>query len=49
MSKVTIIKGEGPTIVPVAAMQLQRFARQWRDVCVSLWPNLFPQPYMREA
>jgi thymidylate synthase (FAD) len=29
-----------------ADLEIQRFARQWRGICVSIWPNLFPQPWM---
>jgi thymidylate synthase (FAD) len=27
-------------------MEMQRFAKKWRRVCVERWPNLFPQPWM---
>lgn len=29
-----------------ADLEIQRFARAWRRVCVARWPNLFPQPHM---
>jgi len=32
-----------------ADLEFQRFARQWKRVCVEHWPNLFPQPHMREG
>lgn len=31
-----------------ADLEFQRFARKWKRVCMSLWPNAFPQPWMRE-
>lgn len=32
-----------------ADLEIQRFARKWRGVCVARWPNLFPQPWMKET
>jgi thymidylate synthase (FAD) len=32
-----------------ADLEIQRFARKYKRVCVERWPNLFPQSYMREA
>ncbi len=32
-----------------ADLEFQRFARQWKRVCVEHWPNLVPQPHMREG
>lgn len=29
-----------------ADLEIQRFARTWRRVCVARWPNLFPQLWM---
>lgn len=29
-------------------LEIQRFARKWRRVCVERWPNLFPQPFMQD-
>lgn len=31
-----------------ADLEFQRFARKWKQVCMKHWPNLFPQPWMRE-
>jgi thymidylate synthase (FAD) len=31
---------------PLADLEIQRFARTWKALCVKRWPNLFPQPYM---
>ena len=31
-----------------ADLEIQRFARKWRKVCTDRWPNLFPQPHMKE-
>lgn len=30
-----------------ADLEIQRFAKKWRKVCVDRWPNLFPQPWMK--
>lgn len=30
-----------------ADLEFQRLARAWKRVCMSLWPNAFPQPWMR--
>lgn len=30
-----------------ADLEIQRFARTWRKLVVTRWPNLFPQPWMR--
>lgn len=32
-----------------ADLEIQRFAKKWRRVCVERWPNLFPQPWMKET
>lgn len=32
-----------------ADLEIQRFARKWKRICVARWPNLFPQPWMKEA
>jgi thymidylate synthase (FAD) len=32
-----------------ADLEIQRLARTWAKVCMDSWPNLFPQPHMREA
>lgn len=32
-----------------ADLEFQRFARQWKRVCMKFWPNAFPQPWMREG
>jgi thymidylate synthase ThyX len=29
-----------------ADLEIQRFAKKWKRVCVERWPNLFPQPWM---
>lgn len=31
-----------------ADLEIQRFAHKWKKLCVECWPNLFPQPWMRE-
>lgn len=31
-----------------ADLEIQRFARKLKKICVHRWPNLFPQPHMRE-
>ncbi len=31
-----------------ADLEYFRFARVWKKLCVSMWPNLFPQPWMKE-
>jgi thymidylate synthase (FAD) len=33
---------------PAADLEIQRFARTWKRLCVGRWPNLFPQPFMKE-
>lgn len=30
-----------------ADLEFQRLARAWKRVCMNLWPNAFPQPWMR--
>jgi len=30
-------------------LEIQRLARTWAKVCMNTWPNLFPQPWMKEA
>jgi len=32
-----------------ADLEIQRFAKKLRRICVERWPNLFPQPFMRES
>lgn len=32
-----------------ADLEIQRFARKWKRICVERWPNLFPQKFMREG
>lgn len=32
-----------------ADLEIRRFARRWKRICVSRWPNLFPQPWMQES
>jgi hypothetical protein len=32
----------------VADLEIRRFARAWRRLCVRRWPNLFPQPWMHK-
>ena len=29
-----------------ADLEIQRFAKVWRNLCYKRWPNLFPQPFM---
>lgn len=29
-----------------ADLEIQRFAKKWKRICVERWPNLFPQPWM---
>jgi thymidylate synthase (FAD) len=31
-----------------ADLEFRRLARTWARVCVRMWPNLFPQPWVRE-
>jgi thymidylate synthase (FAD) len=31
-----------------ADLEIQRFARKWKKLCVVCWPNLFPQLWMHE-
>jgi len=31
-----------------ADLEIQRFAKKWKKICVARWPNLFPQPWMHE-
>jgi thymidylate synthase (FAD) len=31
-----------------ADLEMQRFAKKLRRICVERWPNLFPQPHMQE-
>jgi flavin-dependent thymidylate synthase len=31
-----------------ADLEIQRFARKWKKLCVKCWPNLFPHPWMHE-
>lgn len=30
-----------------ADLEFRRFAKAWKALCLSRWPNLFPQPWMR--
>jgi thymidylate synthase ThyX len=30
-----------------ADLEIQRFARKWKKICVARWPNLFPQNFMK--
>lgn len=32
-----------------ADLEYRRFARVWKKLCIEQWPNLFPQPWMRDA
>jgi thymidylate synthase ThyX len=32
-----------------ADLEFQRFARKWKRLCMTHWPNAFPQPWMREG
>ncbi len=32
-----------------ADLEFRRLARKWKRVCMRHWPNLFPQPHMREG
>ncbi len=32
-----------------ADLEFQRFARKWKRLCMRHWPNVFPQPWMREG
>lgn len=32
-----------------ADLEFRRLARQWKRLCMQHWPNLFPQPWMREG
>jgi len=31
-----------------ADLEIQRFAKKWKKICVERWPNVFPQPWMQE-
>lgn len=31
-----------------ADLEYLRFARVWKRACIAMWPNLFPQPWMKE-
>jgi thymidylate synthase ThyX len=33
---------------PAADLEMQRFAKTWRKVCVERWPNLWPQSWMHK-
>jgi thymidylate synthase ThyX len=32
---------------PAADLEMQRFAKTWRRVCVARWPNLWPQSWIK--
>lgn len=33
----------------MADREFQRLARAWKRICMQFWPNVFPQPWMREG